>query len=143
MEKTKPIVLDPLRVPEVMAFLEAEERLAALKREYRPVFDEFRVLVEQRNAALIAADKVLRPNHASCGPFKCRHIATKYDAVALYLELGEEQFKRLGGSIRQTVEYELDRDRFEALIDQVPPDVLERVQKSSPAYDNPKPAVLP
>jgi len=101
-------------IPEVAEFMEAERRIERLKEAYPEVFEQLDMLKEDFNTKLQAAEKAVRAQGVSCGPFTVMSKATTYDADKLFEELGRENFLKYGGIEKTITKYELDRARFEA-----------------------------
>jgi hypothetical protein len=138
-------VLDPQTVPEVQRVLEEIELMDDFKARHRAFLEEFRERARSYNSAVEAADKVLRAELASCGPFDLFQIDTSYDAERLYSEVGEEEFKQLGGTVHPVPEYKIEKETIEALIKmgRIPPEIVKVVQKKTPKYHKPKTFVIP
>lgn len=131
-------------VPEVQRFLAVQSRIENLKEGYPEVFEELGMLVEEYNAALQAADKILRAKMASCGPFDMYQTQVKYDADKLYEELGKKDFLAHGGKISTVTKYEVDKPRLEAAITSgaIPEEVVKAVREISPRYKKPDPMAI-
>ena len=131
-------------IPEVAAFVEAQERLQRLQDAYPEIFVQFKQLAEDYNQALEAADKAVRAQKVSCGPFSLMSVTTKYDAEKLYEEVGREAFLKFGGIEKSVTKYEVDKGRLEAAIaaNAVPAKVVEDVRDISPRYKKPEKIVL-
>lgn len=126
-------------VPEVLRFLEAKRKLDALREGYPEVFESLQYISEEYNAAIEAADKILRAKQVSCGPFDLFQTQTTYDPDKLFQELGKEEFLRVGGSIKTVTQYEVDKAKLEAHItsNAIPEDVVKEVRKVTPKFKKP------
>lgn len=118
-------------IPEVADFMESERRIERLKEAYPEVFEQLDMLKEDYNTKLQAAEKAVRAQGVSCGPFTVMSTATIYDADKLFEELGREDFLKFGGIEKTITKYELDRARFEAAYAKgaIPKAVFEGVKK--------------
>lgn len=147
--KTTPAVENGARlpaeaIPEVSAFLDIQEQLMAIRVDNPEVFRQFDDLVEQYNAALEAADKVVRLKGVSCGPFDNYTTKIDNDAEKMFEELGEERFLQCGGSITKQTVYSVDKNRVEAAIasGKIPQECLAEFQTTKRAYHVPKKIAL-
>lgn len=145
MQKKKARKAEPTEVPEVVEFIDAEGALSDFKEEHAAVFDQLAQLVERRNTALEAAEKVCRSSEVSCGPFDLYQFSTKYDAEALYNAIGRDKFLEMGGKLDTKTVYELDKGRFEACVSQnkVAAEVVAQVRKETPNFHKPEKLVVP
>lgn len=146
--KTKPPEVkkvDPSEVPEVRRFLEAQSRINDFKEKHQPLLKELGVLVEEYNASLEDADKTLRAGLLSSGPFDLFSVKRTYNAEKLYNELGEEDFIKMGGTMKKVTKYELNQALFEAMAERgsVPEEVVEAVRKVTPNFHKPDKINLP
>lgn len=134
--KTEIKTLDPESVPEVRRFLEAQEALEAFKEDHPELMEELREISREYNAAEAAAEKMLRQQEASCGPFEVLHVVNKYDMGALYEQLGEEDFVRFGGKVRTVEVYEMDKTVLESFIasGQIPDEIVDAVRTRIVSY---------
>ncbi len=135
----------PSAVPEVLDFLEAQERLDNFKKQHEAVFKELEEIASEYNQKLEAADKVCRSKAISCGPFDLYQKQTTYDAKVLYDALGRERFLQVGGKVEQKISYEVDKSKIEASISKnlIPSDVVESFRKESPRFHKPPKIEVP
>lgn len=138
-------VLDPRTVPSVQRFLTARDQLDAFKAAHPTLLEELRELMSEYNAAAEAADKELRAQRASCGPFELLNVQVSFDAERLFTELGEEEFRNIGGKVSQVDVYEVDKTTVSALIQmgKIPPEIVAVVRKETPSYRKIQPCFLP
>ncbi len=137
MAKAKQV--DPIDIPEVAEFINADEKLKEFKEQYTDIFETYSQLATDRNDKLEAADKIVRAMKVSCGPFDLYQTQTKLNAQNFFDAVGREEFLKLGGSISTTTNYEVDKKQFEAFVAQkkIPPSVVESVVETSPRYKVP------
>lgn len=132
--------LPETQIPEVMEFLEAKQKLDRLREAFPEVFEQLYALREEYNAKLEAAEKIVRAQKVSCGPFDLYQWQTKYNAERLYEELGRDEFLRIGGKIQTVTQYDVDKNKLEAHITAgaVPEEVVSVVKDTSPRYKKPE-----
>jgi len=137
--------VDAAQIPEVVAFLEAQQRLESLKAQYPGIFDELAELEEQYNTLLEAADKAVRASAVSSGPFELYQFKTTYNANALYDEVGREEFLKLGGSIQTVQQLDVDKKVFDANVAQnkISKALADKVKQRSPNYHKPNKICIP
>lgn len=137
--------LAPSQVPEVLDFMEAQDRLDEFKKKHADILVELDAIAEDYNQKLEAADKAVRARAATCGPFENYQTVTSYDAKALFELLGKEKFIQVGGKLGTETTYNVDKARIEASISKnlIPADVIERFKKESPRYHKPEKIILP
>jgi hypothetical protein len=147
MKKKAIRVVEPREVPEVLAFLDAQEALEEFKQQYPEVFGHLEQLVDRYNTALEQADKVCRQNEVKCGPFDAYQVSVRYNAEALYDAIGRDTFLQVGGSISSKTVYDIDKGRLEAAIaapnSKVPEAVVSSVRKESLNYHVPTKLAIP
>lgn len=132
--------LDPHDIPEVVAYMEAEDQLRDFL-ENNPEFNEvYKHLVERRNDALEQADKAVRRTGQACGPFAIFRSSPEYDLNALYEAVGRDKFLQMGGVIETVTTYKLDKQKIEAAVGRgdLPPALVAEVRKTSVRYSTPK-----
>jgi hypothetical protein len=131
-------------IPEVAAFVEAQERISRLKESYPEIFEQLDILKDDYNTALEAAEKAVRAQKVSCGPFTLISIQTKYDAEKLYEAVGRDAFLRFGGIEKSVTVFSVDKSRLEAAIaaNAVPSMVVEDVKDVSPRFKKPEKIVI-
>ncbi len=142
MSRKKP---DPSSVPTIPELVELEAAtrdITEYKEAYPDVFNDFYgALIERFNAAVEAAEKAIKGCgvRQDVGPFKYRYTQVKYDADALFEELGQEAFKEYGGVITQVTKYSIDGKRFEAkaAAGAIPPPIVEKVRREVPYFSGP------
>lgn len=139
------VMLAVEEVPEVGAFLEIDQKIRDLINENPGFYQRLRELVEERNTYLQAAEKIVRANLASCGPFNKISEKLDIDAEKLFDELGDEGFAQVGGYTEQITTYKIDRTRFTSLLHagHIPEEVKESCTKVTPSYKKPETYVLP
>lgn len=127
-------------VPEVRAFVEAQEMLEAFVENNQGVFQAYFQLLDTVKQKQEAADKTVRAKGVSCGPWELYQYQTKVNAEAMFNALGMEAFLRLGGSTTTKTIYEADKAKVEAAIARgdISPDLGETFIERSPRYHSPK-----
>lgn len=132
-------------IPEVEDFLTAKKALEELEEQHEDTFGRYRELVAEYNRTLEQADKAVRAQGISVGPFIRSHVVTKIDADKLYDLVGRDEFLRLGGKLETVVQYSIDKTKFMSLSssNQIPKDLIEAVVTEAPNYKTPKPVKLP
>lgn len=135
-KKSEQRTLDPQQVPEVVSFMTAEQELQAFIATNPAFYKRLSDLVEERNVKLEAAEKVVRAHRASCGPFHFLNTKRVVDPEVLFNELGEDNFKLVGGYTEQRTHYAVDKDRFFAYVDtnQIPKPVIDVSVKEQPSF---------
>jgi hypothetical protein len=141
MSETK----SPEEIPEVKAYVEAETELRGFIAQNQQVFDTFGQLAEAVNDARSQADKAVRTEGVSCGPWDQYQIQTKYNARVLYEALGREEFLDVGGKLNTTTVFDVDKAKVKAAIARgdIPKDVAEQVVDKIPKYHAPKDIGIP
>lgn len=137
MSKAKEV--DPRDIPEVVSFIDADDRLKEFKEQYADVFVQYDEMVNDRNDKLEAAEKIVRAHKVTCGPFVLYQYQTKLNAQAFYDAVGRDDFLKLGGNIQTVPKYEIDKKQFEAFVAQkkIPQTVIDAVVETSPRYKCP------
>jgi hypothetical protein len=132
-------------IPEVMNFIQAQERIEEFKQMHAEVFTMYDQLADFYNTSLEAAEKICRATQVSCGPFVLKHFATKYDGKKLFEQVGRDKFLELGGTLGSEPTYEIDKARFEAAVAarKVSKEIVEQVRKETPNFTKPDKLVLP
>lgn len=150
MSATKDEVSKGKRVPasemkEVQEFLDLKSEIEALRTQNPDVFMKFDDLIDRYNAALEIADKVVRTQGVSCGPFDNFSVSVDYDANKMFDELGEDLFLQCGGKVRTVPVYEIDKKQVEAAIagKKIHEDSVGHFRSVSKKYHAPKKVVLP
>lgn len=133
-------VVDPVDIPEVVDFLDAQDAIKSFREENEDFFTELGQLVEKYNTTRQAADAVVRQKQVTCGPWDLYTFTIKYDAETLYNALGRDMFLMVGGEIKTKTEYSIDKARLEAAAAQgkVSKDIFESVRKVQPTFHSPK-----
>lgn len=136
--------LEPEEIPEVQAYQEAKEKLLRVKEAYHEVFEMLEPLVEDYNAKLEAAGKVVSAKGVDCGDFSCMSTAVTYDADKIYEIIGHEKFLEIGSITTKQV-FAVEKNKIEVAIANgtVPEDVVSEVKKVSARYKKPKPILMP
>ena len=132
-------------IPEVAAFEDVRQRLAAFKEANKAFFDYLDALSEEYNQKLEAADKAVRARGVSCGEFELYQYNTKYNPELLYQYLGRDRFLEVGGKIIQQTVYDVDKGLVDAAIASktIPENIAGEVRKKEARYHKPDKAVLP
>jgi hypothetical protein len=132
-------------VPEVQAFLTAEEELREHIKSNQAFYDQLCALAEKRNTVLQEADKIVRAKNVSCGPFQKKSETTYINVELLFDELGLDGFKAVGGYTEEVTTYKVDRDRFLAYLaaGHVPKEVAAVATENRPSYVKIDPYNLP
>lgn len=138
-------VKDVSEVPEVEALLAVERELSELISANPEFYENLKSIVERRNGLATLADKRVRELGVSCGPFIQVSVTEKIDIERLYDELGDEQFKAVGGYTEAVTEYHIDKTRFLSYVasKNVPEEVVKVCVKESPSYKAVPKYVLP
>lgn len=132
-------------VPEVLEFMDAQTRLEEFRARQPQLMAEFEHLIAEYNTAREAADLAVRQRGVNCGPWKQLSPQVKYDAEKLYSAVGREDFVRLGGIVRTTTEYVIDRATIEAAIaaNRVPQQIIDLVRTVTRKYGSVPKGELP
>lgn len=144
-KRTPSVTVSPQEIPEVRELLEAEERIQELLATNPEFYKQLCDLVSERNQKLEAAEKVVRAQGVSCGPFTKKSETIFINAEKLFDELGEEGYKAVGGYTETVVEYKVDRTRFLTYLasNQIPEDVAAVCTEKRPSYSSPDAFHLP
>jgi hypothetical protein len=136
---------DPEDIPEVLEYIKAETELRGFITRHQRVFEEFSQHVAAVNNARSQADKVVRSEDVSCGPWDRYQVQVSYDARALYEAMGREGFLEVGGKLNTTTTYDVDKAKVKAAIARgdISKTVAEVVRKETPKYHAPKDIELP
>ncbi len=134
IKKIEEVSLDA--IPEVLQFLDANERLEEFKARNPELLGTLNILIEDYNTALENADKAVRAKGVNCGPWEQLTPTVKYDGEKLYSAVGREDFVRLGGVVRQVNEYVIDKGTIEAAIaaNRLPQQIVELVRTVGRKY---------
>ena len=132
-------------VPEVEALVAAERELQEFINQHRDIYDTLQRLVETRNTQLEAAEKVVRAQGVSCGPFELLSQVTKVNAEKLFEELGEDNYQEVGGSVEYSPTYKIDIKKFHARVacGDIPQEVAADVTKVERRYRRLDPYKIP
>jgi hypothetical protein len=136
----------PHAIPEVEEFLKAQKELEEFKDDNTNFFEALQPLVDRYNATLELADKKVRAQQISCGPFQLTgKPSISYDAEKIIEEMGVDFFLEIGGVVAQKLVYEIDKLKAEAAnaANLFPPEVLKVVRKTRVAYHKPEKVNLP
>lgn len=127
-------------IPEVEEALALKNELDTLRVDYPEVFMKYTDLVERYNAAIEAAEKIVRAKEVSCGPFDNYSVRVTYDPQKMYDELGEELFLECGGKSKTVVVLEVDDKAVEAAIAKklIPEESVDEFMKIQRNYHAPK-----
>lgn len=131
--------VDPRDIPEVVDFIDADNKLKEFREQYADLFETYGQLVEDRNSKMENAEKVVRAHKVTCGPFVLYQHQTKFNAQAFFDAVGKEDFLKFGGEMKTVPQYSIDKKLFEAAVAQkkIPPSVVEQVVEVSPRYKCP------
>jgi hypothetical protein len=123
-------------IPEVLEFLDANERLEEFKARNPELLSQLAILIEDYNNAMENADKAVRAKGVNCGPWEQLTPSVKYDGEKLYSAVGREDFVRLGGVVRQINDYVIDKGVIEAAIsaNRLPQQIVELVRTVGRKY---------
>lgn len=102
--------------PEVEAFIEAAEKYERVKAFYSEAVEAITSMQEEYNSALAAAEKAVREDGTSQGPFQVSSKREKVDAKELHRILGEDQFLAIGGTITTERVYSMDATVLKAKV---------------------------
>lgn len=131
------------QILEVKAFLRQRDALDAWRKKYAKAVNELAAIMVKYNPCLTAADKAVREQRVTSGPFVLKHFNADRDAVALRKLLGVDEFERRGGSVTKIEAVEMDKERFDAIVATLPEETQAKVVSYAPVYDKPKLIVLP
>jgi hypothetical protein len=132
-------------VPEVQEVMDLKLELDALKGEFPEVFMRLADLTDKYNTALERAEKTVRAQELSCGPFVNFSATVKYNAEKMYEELGEELFFEIGGSVTHDPTYKVDKDLAEAALQagKIPQESIEQFRSIERKYKKPPKLEIP
>lgn len=102
--------------PEVEAFIEAADKYERVKAFYEEAVAALTTVQEEYNSALAAAEKVVREEGLSQGPFQVSSKREKVDAEELHRILGEDRFLAIGGTITTERVYKMDAKVLESKV---------------------------
>jgi hypothetical protein len=127
-------------IPEVAEFVDRNGMLEAFMESHKGIFETYRSLQAAAEQALEAADKTVRAQGVSCGPWERYQIRTTYNAEALYEALGRDGFLAIGGKLVTKTGYEVEGKRLETAIarGEIPKSVIDTVKKEVASYHAPK-----
>lgn len=131
---------DTVEIPEVLEFLVAEEELQNFRELHAQVFEEYAKYVERRNQKRGAADKAVRTQGVSCGPWDRYQEVTKWDWKIVYDMEGREKFVQGGGVLSTTTTYSGNKARADASVSAGiwSKDTVEAARKVEGRYHSPK-----
>lgn len=124
----------------VEEFRMAEKAIELFTDTYPQLMKEYRELLEERNQKLSAADTAIRGLDVSYGPWDRFTADVRYDADALYENIGRTKFLEIGGQIGMEETHKIDGARIELAISkgQIPATLVPVVKKIIPKYRTPK-----
>ena len=127
-------------IPAVGEYIDRQGMLEAFMENHKGIFDTYHVLQASVAQSLEAADKIVRAQGVSCGPWDRYAIRTTYNAEALYEALGREGFLSIGGKLVTKTGYEVEGKRLETAIarGEIPQDIVDSVKKEVASYHAPK-----
>jgi len=137
-------ILNVEQIPEVKAFVEASTKMERIREAYPEAISAFRMVAEEYNTALTAADKAVRATGCSCGPFQVLSVSESYDPEQLHEYLGETEFFKLGGVAKTVIQLDFPKDKVKAAIanGRLPSEVAEQACKRTPRYKKPQPVEI-
>lgn len=135
-KKTQVQVVDASEVEEVQQLLGVERELQALIQSNPEFYTKLTTLTKHRNELLASADKKVRGMGVSCGPFVLLSESIKIDDEKLFEELGEDNFKEIGGYTETVTVYKTDRQRVLSYAEsgQIPDEVVAVCIKNEKRY---------
>lgn len=127
-------------IPEVQRFLEESEMLDEFRTAHKQLFEIYGQLIENMNQARDEADKAVRAQKVSCGPWKMLRVQTDYDTEKLRDLIGEQRFLELGGTKSMKITYGMEKAALEAAIArrEITDEIQEEIVKETPYYTAPK-----
>jgi small nuclear ribonucleoprotein (snRNP)-like protein len=145
MGKTQITVIEPSEVEEVQQLLGVERELQALIQSNPEFYGKLMTLSQHRNELLSNAEKRIRGMGVTCGPFVKLSESTKIDAEKLFEEMGETNFKEVGGYTETVVDYKVDRTRVLSYLESgvIPKEVADVCITTEQRYKKPNPYLLP
>lgn len=144
MGKNVPVV-EAEHNPKVAALIEVEEAIKVFKAKHYAMLHVLEGLCERYNQLLEDAEKDVRAKKINCGPFTVCGYDVRVDVDKLFEELGEEDFKNVGGTMEKKVVLGIDKKKFEALVEsgQIPEEITELCFKKTLKYHAPDKVRLP
>lgn len=132
--------VDPSTIPEVAAYEEARDMLAAYREAHAQLFTSYDQLVDSLNQKLSAADKAVRGRGVSCSDWDLYQYQSKIDAEALYSAVGMDAFLQMGGKTTTKTIYGADKAKVEAAAarGELTEELVKEVIVVSPRYHAPK-----
>lgn len=127
-------------IKEVQEFVDLEQEIAHLKAENPEIFMQLSDLIDRRNTALEKAEKAVRSQGITCGPFENYTATAKYDAQKMYDELGHDLFLQVGGKVGQVTTYSVDKAQVDLAIAQnkIPSECVNQFKTVQKNYHVPK-----
>lgn len=132
----------PEEIPEVQTYLEELKMFEEFKKLHSHLFETYDYLLDTMNQRLVEADKAVRAQQVSCGPWHLQRIQIKYDPEKLRELVGEKRFFDLGGTKQTKITYEIGKSMIETAIarKELEDDLIEEIKCQTPYYeDAPKP----
>jgi hypothetical protein len=103
-------------IPEVAKFIEAAAKWDRIKAAYEEAINAINTIAEEYNTSLEAAEKAVKANGVSCGPFTILSTAESYDANMLIELMGNEAYLKIGGEVSTIRKYEINKDKVNAAL---------------------------
>ncbi len=127
-------------IPEVQELLDLEQEINALKAEHSDVFVQYQDLIDRYNTKLEEADKKVRSEGVTCGPFENYSVGVKFIANKMFEELGEELFLKAGGIMETRTIYDVDPAKVVAAIANktIPEECVDQFREVRRNYHAPK-----
>jgi hypothetical protein len=128
-------------IPEVAVLEEVTQRINNFMGTHDNIFNTYGELVDEYNAALSKAEKVVREKGISAGPFQISREYDEYDADKLFELVGREEFLKLGGTENTKRVLSVDKVKLRSFIaaGKVPEAVVEAIRTQTKKYSSPKP----
>ena len=133
-------------IPEVVEHLRAATLLREFMQFHEEFAEELEYLVEQYNRTMEIAERAVREQQVTCGPFRLMGApSVKWDANGLVEDIGQEEFINIGGTAQTSVVYKIDKKKADAAASQgiIPAEVADAHRKVTPRYTKPNKIVLP
>ena len=142
MPKSPEIKTVPVReIPEVQRFVKAQQEYQAFKDANPEFFAALSHLIDQYNNAWEAANLAVQARGVSCGPFElASRPVVRWDGGKLYLEVGEEAFKKYNlGTVTTVQVVTVNKEAAENAkgMGHIPPSVVEECRSVTYRYHRP------
>jgi hypothetical protein len=126
-------------IPEVQEYTDLRNELDSFNAEHPEVFTTYADLADRVNTAMEAAEKAVRSQGVSCGPFENFSVTVVYDPVKMFEELGEDLFLQCGGSKSTVTELRADPKLIEVAIanKKIPDECIDHFRSIRRSYHKP------